>query len=886
MRSRLARALSAIGVALACVLPAPARAQTRTGRLLVTVVDPMGAVVPEADVTITGVENATKPSSTATPVKTSDRGVATFERLPLGRYAVEAQFPGFDTGRLKNIRVRAGDNKQTVILPLRQVEDTITVGADAQEAASDRSSTFGTTLTREQLDSLSDDPDVLRQQLMDMAGPDAVISVDSFEGRDLPSKAQIKSIRISRDQFAAEIHSAGFPRIDVVTQPGVSPFRGSVGMNFYDSALDGRNPIIDSRAAAQSRTVNSSIGGTLIPNKLGGSIFFYGNQGYSTPVQYASAGGGAVSRTANLRTPNGLLEGGASLEYAVTRDQVLRLEAVHYGTNSDSLGAYDSDDRAYSTKNGQSYVYGQLIGPIGRRFAANTRFELGLSDRSSRSAVEAPTIVVPEAFTSGGAQRAGGTHSVSYSIGSDIDYVRGRHSVRMGMQLDGTNYRTDESTNYLGTYTFESLDAFLAGQPRSYTRRIGDPHIAYTNLTGGIYIQDDIRLRKNLTMTPGVRYEAQTHLADYDNFGPRFGVTWAPFASGRTTLRASVGIFYDWLGTSTYEQTLRVDGFRQQEINILDPSYPDPGDAAAPPTSRYLLDPNLRMARNSRVSTGISQMLNRRLTVNLTYAYIRGSNLLVGENLNAPVDGVRPDPTFANIVEAVSDGGARTHSLTTNVALNFAPIGVPMIPGAGRLIDWRRGLTVNGTYILSSAQNDTDGAFATPATNDLADEWGPAPGDVRHRANVSFNTGVFRSLSARFGVSANSALPLTIRTGSDDNLDLIFNDRPAGVGRNSARIGSRWQADASFYYAFALGSRQVNSGGGVAITGSSGNYSATIVGSQSVPRYRLNIGVNIQNLTNHANYSGYSGVMTSQFFLQPTVAYGMRRVTFNASVSF
>jgi hypothetical protein len=292
------------------------------------------------------------------------------------------------------------------------------------------------------------------------------------------------------------------------------------------------------------------------------------------------------------------------------------------------------------------------------------------------------------------------------------------------------------------------------------------------------------------------------------------------------------------------------------------------------------------MARNSRVSTGISQMLNRRLTVNLTYAYIRGSNLLVGENLNAPVDGVRPDPTFANIVEAVSDGGARTHSLTTNVALNFAPIGVPMIPGAGRLIDWRRGLTVNGTYILSSAQNDTDGAFATPATNDLADEWGPAPGDVRHRANVSFNTGVFRSLSARFGVSANSALPLTIRTGSDDNLDLIFNDRPAGVGRNSARIGSRWQADASFYYAFALGSRQVNSGGGVAITGSSGNYSATIVGSQSVPRYRLNIGVNIQNLTNHANYSGYSGVMTSQFFLQPTVAYGMRRVTFNASVSF
>jgi hypothetical protein len=885
MRSRLARALSAIGVGLLCVLPATARAQTRTGRLLVTVVDPMGAVVPAADVTITGIEDATKASPVA-PAKTSDRGVATFEHLPIGRYSVVAEFPGFDAGRLKSVRVRAGDNKQTVILPLRRVEDSITVGADAQEAASDRSSTFGTTLTREQLESLSDDPDVLRQQLQDMAGPGAIISVDSFEGRDLPSKAQIKSIRISRDQFAAEIHSAGFPRIDVVTQPGVSPFRGSVGMNFYDSAFDGRNPIIGEAAAAQSRTVNSSIGGTLIPNKLGGSIYFYGNHGYSTPVQYASTGGGTVSRSANLRTPNGTMQAGASLEYAVTQDQVLRVSGAHFGLDRDSLGAYDSDDRAYSTKEGETYVYAQLIGPVGRRFAANTRFSLALFDESSRSAVEAPTIVVPEAFTSGGAQRAGGTHSASYNVASDIDYVRGRHSVRMGFVVDGTNYRTDESSNYLGTYTFESLDAFEAGRPRSYTRRIGDPHIAYTNVEGGLYIQDDIRLRKNLTMTPGVRYEAQTHLHDYDNFGPRFGVTWAPFASGHTTLRASVGIFYDWLSTGIYEQTLRVDGFRQQELNIINPSYPDPGDAAAPPTNRYLLGPDLRMARNSRLSTGISQTVNRRLTVNVTYAYVRGSNLLVGDNLNAPVDGVRPDPTFANIVEAASDGGARTHTLTTNASLNFAPIGVPMIPGEGRFLDWRRGLTVNGTYTLASSRNDTDGAFATPATNDLSTEWGPSPGDVRHRAYVSFNTGIIRSLSARFGVSANSAPPLTIRTGLDNNADLVFNDRPDGVGRNTARTIGRWQADASFYYSFALGSRQVSSGGGVAITGSSGNYTASLVGARSVPRYRLNLGVNIQNLTNHANYSGYSGVMTSQFFLQPTVAYGMRRVTFNASISF
>ena len=143
-------------------------------------------------------------------------------------------------------------------------------------------------------------------------------------------------------------------------------------------------------------------------------------------------------------------------------------------------------------------------------------------------------------------------------------------------------------TNYLGTYTFESMNDYEAGNPRSYTRLIGDPLVRYSNVLGGIYFQDDIRVRKNLTFSPGVRYELQTHLTDFNNFAPRFGVNWAPFKSGRTTIRASAGIFYDWFSTGTYEQTLRVDGFRQRELNIIDPAYPDPGsEGFVPATNRY-----------------------------------------------------------------------------------------------------------------------------------------------------------------------------------------------------------------------------------------------------------------------------------------------------------
>ena len=80
-------------------------------------------------------------------------------------------------------------------------------------------------MTREQIEALSDDPDEMAQQLQDMAGGNAVIRVDSFEGGRLPPKSQIKAIHITRDAFAAENHSAGGLFIDIITQPGIGPLR-------------------------------------------------------------------------------------------------------------------------------------------------------------------------------------------------------------------------------------------------------------------------------------------------------------------------------------------------------------------------------------------------------------------------------------------------------------------------------------------------------------------------------------------------------------------------------------------------------------------------------------------------------------------------------------
>lgn len=870
------------------IWPHPALAQVpRNGRLIITVVDPSGAVIPNATVTVVGVDDATK-KATIAPVKTSDRGIATIERLTPGRYSVAGEFPGFEIGLLRDVRVRGGDNKHVLVLPLKKLTEEVTVGRDKQTVAADRGSTFGTALTREQVEALSDDPDEMARQLNDMAGPGATLRVDSFEGQQLPPKAQIKAVHITRDSFAAENHYAGGLFIDIITQPGIGALRGSGRFGFYDSATDGQNPLIPKKGPAQTRTFSGSLGGSLIKEKSSFSISASGSSSYTTPNLYAATPTGTRAENLNLRQPSDMVMVSGLFDYALTKDQTLRLSYYQYATSSENrgVGAYNLIERAYSANTTNRTLRVQEAGPIGRRFFINTRFSASWSDSTSRSALEAPTIVVNDAFTSGGAQHAGGSHTRTFSLMSDLDYVRGIQSWRAGIQLDGGRYRSDDSANYLGTYTFESLAAFEAGRPRTYTRRLGDPSIAYWNLQAGFYVQDDIRVRKNLTLSPGVRFEAQTHLLDTSNIGPRFGITWAPFKSGKTTLRASAGVFYDWLSYGIYEQTLRVDGLHQQELNIVNPSYPDPGGyGVAPPTNRFLLGADLQMARNTRFSGGIQQKITKAFSVGATYANVHAGGLLVGHNFNAPVNGIRPDPAFANIIDTVAEGRSRSQSVSANMTLSFSPPGMPATTGPR--FSWKRGLSLYASYYLGKAQNNTDGAFSVPASSTLATEWGPSSGDIRHRLSFSVYSNALKNLTAMVSFSASTGMPYTIRTGHDDNGDLIFNDRPSGVGRNTARMAAQWYSYGYFTYSIGIGKRKVPLPPGITITSSgAGGFTVGTMAMPDQPRYRVILSATVSNLTNHANYIGYSGLMTSPFFMKPTGVDGVRQVNFNVGFSF
>ena len=125
----------AVLVAILMSTSAPAAQSPRDARLTVTVVDQTGAVIPNATVTVTALAEPTRVIPAA---QTGDKGVASVQGLGLGRYAIKAEFPGFQPQTLKDVQLRAGDNRHVLVLAVQGLEDSVTVSRDAREAASDR----------------------------------------------------------------------------------------------------------------------------------------------------------------------------------------------------------------------------------------------------------------------------------------------------------------------------------------------------------------------------------------------------------------------------------------------------------------------------------------------------------------------------------------------------------------------------------------------------------------------------------------------------------------------------------------------------------------------------------------------------------------------------
>ena len=884
MTSHLLARAAVFLCAAAVAAPALASQAAPAATLRVVVHDPSGAVIPGASVRVRAAGVPEAPFEAE--VVSDGQGQAAVPLRP-GRYDVEVRFPGFATQVVSGVRVRGGETRRTVTLALDKIDETLAVGRDPETSASDPAhERFGTVLSREQIDALPDDPDEMERVLTEMAGPGAVIRVDGFRGGRLPPKAQIRSIRFASGMFAAEHHGGGMVFVDIATAPGLGPLQGSMDVTFRDEALNARNAFQQHKAPEQMIQYTATLGGTLVKDRTSFSLAVGGASLYDSAHIFAALADGSRDASA-VRRPSDRVNVNGRLDHPLTRAHTLRATIQQHAGDQANLGigGFDLGDRGFSQSRTEGILRVSESGPWSRTIFAETRLQVRSAETTMASALDAPTIRVLDAFTAGGAQQAGARRARDVEFAANVDWARGRHAVRFGTLVEGGRYTSDLRTNYLGTFTFASLEDFAGGRPSAYSQRLGDPRVAYSHWQAGLFVQDDWRARRNLTLSAGLRQEFQTHLHDRLNLAPRAGFTWSPFKHGRTTIRGGGGRFYDWLEAEVYEQTLRIDGSRQQELNVLDPGYPNPLDAGRSvplPPSKYVLAAGLLMPERDMVSTGISHQITPSIGFNVNLMHVTGANRFRGRNTNAPLaGGARPDPAFGHIVEVESS--ARMRSRMVHAGMN---VNVPA-----------RRIFLFANYSFIDQRNDADGPFTLPADSyALAAEWGPALGVPRHAASAVLNMPLVAGVRLGLSATARAGTPYNVTTGRDDNRDAVFTDRPAGVGRNSARGRGAWDVAARLSYAFGFGDRGSGPDGGptmiVQRIGGGGLSAGDLLGGgpggtgAEQKRIRIELFVAAQNLLNQVTPTGYSGVMTSPFFGQPTAAMPGRRIDGGIRVAF
>jgi hypothetical protein len=877
------------------VMIQPALAQTRTqndSSLRVMVLDPRGAAITAARVRLSSETQV----ASATP--TNARGEASFNRLAAGQYQLRVEADGFEP-REQSVSLQPGLNQLEVRLEIGAVKEAVAVQQDKREELTDpRGNAFSTILTAEQIAQLPDDPDELEETLKAMAGPGATFFVNGFRGGKLPPKNQISQIRFRMNPYAAENHNSSFVHVDIFTKPGVDRWHGSFNAGFRDESLNARNAFAPFRRPEQMRRFSLDLGGPIWRDRSSLFLFADGASAYDTKTIVAALPDGPFSDL--IRRPSRRLNFSARFEHALTKTHTFRSEYQRNANRMGNLGVGDFDlpERAFSTDSTEHLLRFADSGPLSKRTLNEFRFQARWQETQSRAVSALPAILVAGAFNRGGAQVNLNRRVNDVEIADNLDLIFGKHSMRVGGLFEVARYRSAERNNFNGTFTFASLAAFQAAAPTTFTQRFGEPGVEFTHYQFGWYWQDDLRVSKSLTLSYGLRHEVQSRLSDRSNFAPRFGLAWSPFKSGKTTIRTGGGIFYDWFGATTFEQTLRVDGQRQRDLVVRNPGFPDPlsgGTSIALPASRIVADPQLRMPYVQQASVSVQQQLPRNLMLSANYFHQRGVHLLRGRNINAPLAGVgRPDPASGNITQVESTANSSTHSLTFS-------------------LNWNQGrrLFLSAHYTLAQATNEADGPFSLPADNfNLRAERGPSPFDTRHRFFVLSNLTLFKGIRLGTNIQASSARPYNITTGFDNNGDTVSNDRPTGVKRNSARGAGLFDMSLRLSWGFGFGQikesavqggpqiRTVRTTDGDVVSGGGGGSGGGPIGgggmimmtgsgaSETPKRFRTEFYIQAYNLLNHTNLASFSGVQTSPFFGQATSAMPGRRIETGLRFSF
>ena len=786
-------------------------AQTPGGSLSGKVTDQTGAVIPGATVSVTAADG--KQAATTT---TGPEGGFQIPSLPAGAYALRVTASGFAPLNQENVNVGGGRNQPlTLTLQVQAQEEKVQVESEqGTELDVGAASNAGAVIIKgKDLEALSDDPDELQSELQALAGPSAgpnggQIYIDGFTGGQLPPKSSIREIRINQNPFSAQYDKLGYGRIEIFTKPGTDKYHGQIMFSDNNSIFNSRNPFVPAKPSYNSSRIDADFGGPI--NKKA-SFFLDFQRRYID--EYSAVNATILDSNLNqvpfiesIPAPRTRTTFSPRVDFQITPNNTLtaRYHLWRDSEQNDGLDQFSLPSQAYNSGETDHTLQISDSQVLSANVVNETRFEFERDISHQLPVSTSPTVQVQGAFTSG--ENSEGTvrsTQNSYELQNYTSVVHGKHLVKFGARLRGLTQSSFEQSNFNGTFVFSPV--FSNGQiaakaidvyqqmlqcqqsggsncptASQFSMVSGIPQIDVNWFDAGLYAEDEWRVRPNLSLTYGLRFESQNNIHDHADFAPRLGIAWGLGSNGKnaptTVLRAGFGIFYDRFGYNLIEQADRLNGITQLSAIVQDPDFFEnipPFDQlpAAAPTI-YRVAPSVQAPYTIQTAVSVERQITRAATVSLTYLNSRGEHALFIRNAG----GTDQNGITRNIYEYDSEGIFRQNELIANTRIS-----------AGRR------LTLFGFYELSYAKSNaasggggnffsngmtSSASFLSDSQDPMAD-YGRAAFDIRHHAFIGGSISLPYAFSLSPFVIISSGRPYNITTGQDNNGDSIFNDRPS-----------------------------------------------------------------------------------------------------------
>jgi hypothetical protein len=760
-------------------------AQTTTGTLRGQVTDPSGAVVTNATVAVRA------PGGQTLSATTNRGGTYEIGSLAPGRYTVTATATGFAVFAEDGVEVAAGQVARfDIALEISVEKERVNVQEETPQVdVNPASNASAIVLSGKDLEALSDDPDELQQDLEALAGPSAgpnggQMYIDGFTGGQLPPKSSIREIRVNQNPFSAEYDKLGYGRIEIFTKPGTNKFHGQFNVEGNSSGMNSRNPFLGGAPQAPYHSVEymGNIGGPI--NKK--ASFFFNVQRRNID-EIAVVNAQALGLSESVPNPRTRTNIGPRIDYQITPNNTLTARYQFYRDTQQNAGVGGTvlPEAGYNTTSTEHTVQISDTQILGAKAINETRFQY-LRENSGQNPLNTTIgINVLQDFTRGGATSgAQADHQDHYELQNYTSIAQGKHFLKFGGRLRAVREVSISSAGFNGIYTFSNLWDYNSGTPSQYSINATPSGTAasvpVTMVDAGLYVQDDWKVRPNLTLSGGLRFETQNAIHDRGDWAPRVGFAWGiggGKTAPKTVLRGGFGIFYDRFSQDLILNADRQNGVTQQQY-VVSPTPGNPVPYPIPPPvntlpattqSIYQINSGLHAPYIMQTAFSLERQVTKIANVTVSYLNARGVHQLVSLNVNAPPPGTPfssgspPNPAAGPIYQYVSDGVSRQNQLITNFNIR-----------AGTK------LSLFGYYSLNYANSDASGASSFPSNQyDLGADYGRASFDVRHRVFMGGTVGLPHGFRISPFMIFNSGSPYNVTVGQDLSNDSLFNDRPA-----------------------------------------------------------------------------------------------------------